>query len=108
VLAILREQIGYDGLVFTDDLEMRALADRWAPGEIARAALAAGVDALLVCSRADVRDAVLAALEAAPSSLVRDGLRRMAAFKTAWAGGRRGRGGEPPYAAHRELATRLS
>jgi beta-N-acetylhexosaminidase len=107
-LALLREEIGYDGLVFSDDLEMRAVADRWRPPEIARAALAAGVDALLVCSRADARDEVLAALEAAPSALLRDALRRMAAFKQRWAGGRRARGGAPPYAAHRELAGRFA
>ena len=109
VLALLREEIGYPGLVFSDDLEMRAIADRFAPGEVARGALAAGVDALLVCSRADLRDQVLAALESAPdrlleASLGTDGRRSSAT----WAGGRRGAGGEPPYAAHRELATRLA
>ena len=108
VLALLREEIGYQGLVFSDDLEMRAIADRFAPGEMTRGALAAGVDALLVCSRADLRDEVLAALESAPDRLLEASLGRMAAFKRAWAGGRRGAGGEPPYAAHRELATRLA
>ena len=52
---------------------MRAIADRFAPGEAARAALAAGVDALLVCSRADLRDEVLAALESAAGSAARGG-----------------------------------
>ncbi len=108
VLALLREEIGYRGLVFSDDLEMRAIADRFAPDEVTRAALAAGVDALLVCSRADLRDAVLAALESAPDHLLEAGLGRMAAFKRSWSGGRRGAGGTPPYAAHRELATRLA
>jgi beta-N-acetylhexosaminidase len=108
VLSLLREEIGYRGLVFSDDLEMRAVADRWAPGEMARAALAAGVDALLVCRRADFRDEVLAALESAPAALLEAGLARMAAFKREYAGGRRGAGGGPPYAAHRELATRLA
>jgi beta-N-acetylhexosaminidase len=108
VLSLLRDEIGYRGLVFSDDLEMRAVADRFAPGEMARAALAAGVDALLVCSRADFRDEVLAALESAPDPLLEAGLARMAAFKREHAGGRRGAGGGPPYAAHRDLATRLA
>jgi beta-N-acetylhexosaminidase len=107
VLSLLRDEIGYRGLVFSDDLEMRAVADRFAPGEMARAALAAGVDALLVCSRADFRDEVLAALESAPDPLLEAGLVRMAAFKREHAGGGRGAGGGPPYAAHRDLATRL-
>ena len=108
VLALLREEIGYSGLVFSDDLEMRAIADRFAPREVARGALAAGVDALLVCSRADLRDEVLATLESAPDPLLEASLGRMTAFKRAWAGGRRGAGGGPPYAAHRELAARLA
>jgi beta-N-acetylhexosaminidase len=108
VLALLREEIGFDGLLFSDDLEMRAIADRFAPGEVTRGALAAGVDALLVCSRADLRDQVLAALESAPDQLLEASLARMAAFKRVWAGGLRGAGGSPPYAAHRDLATRLA
>jgi beta-N-acetylhexosaminidase len=107
-LALLREEIGYRGLVFSDDLEMRAVADRFAPGELAHGALGAGVDALLVCRRADLRDQVLAALESAPDSLLEAALQRMAAFKQDWAGGRRGAGSAPPYAAHRELASRLA
>ena len=108
MLALLRDEIGYDGLVFSDDLEMRAISDRFAPADVAHAALAAGVDALLVCSRAELRDEVLAALEAAPDPLVEAGLGRVAAFKRSFAGGRGGGGGAPPYAAHRELATRLA
>jgi beta-N-acetylhexosaminidase len=108
VLALLRDEIGYRGLVFSDDLEMRAIADRFAPAAVTHAALAAGVDALLVCSRADLRDAVLAALEAAPDPLVEAALGRLAAFKRVYAGGRRAGSGAPPYASHRELASRLA
>jgi beta-N-acetylhexosaminidase len=108
VLALLRDELRYDGLLFSDDLEMRAIADRFEPAGAACAALAAGVDALLVCRRADVRDAVLAALESAPDRLVETGLARMHAFKRRFAGGRQGGAGAPPYAAHRELATRLA
>ncbi len=107
VLALLRDEIGYGGLVFSDDLEMRAIAGRFAPADVTHAALAAGVDALLVCSRADLRDEVLAALEAAPDPLVEAGLARLVAFKRRYAGGRRASGGAPPYASHRELASRL-
>jgi beta-N-acetylhexosaminidase len=107
-LALLREEIGYPGLVFSDDLEMRAIADRFPPAEVARGALAAGVDALLVCRRADLRDLLLDALESAPDRLLEAALGRMAAFKREHAGGTRGAGSAPPYAAHRELASRLA
>jgi beta-N-acetylhexosaminidase len=108
VLSLLREEIGYPGLVFSDDLEMKAIADRFDPGEVVREALAAGVDALLVCRRADLRDQVLAALESAPGRLLEAALGRMAAFKRRHAGGVRGAGSAPPYATHRELASRLA
>jgi len=75
---------------------------------VARGALSAGVDALLVCSRTDLRDEVLAALESTPDSLLEPALARMAAFKREHAGGAHGAGSAPPYAAHRELAARLA
>jgi len=44
---VIRGEIGYDGLVMTDALTMKAL--RGAPAENARAALAAGCDVVLHC-----------------------------------------------------------
>ena len=107
VLGLLRGELGFDGLVFGDDLEMRAVADHFGPEDMAQRALAAGVDALLVCRRADLRNALLAALEALPDPLVEPGLRRMAAFKRRYSGGRHASGGSPPYPEHRALAERL-
>jgi beta-N-acetylhexosaminidase len=49
VQGMLRDELGYDGMVFTDDLEMKAVADRWPLGEAAVLALGAGVDVALVC-----------------------------------------------------------
>jgi beta-N-acetylhexosaminidase len=45
---VIRKQIGFDGLLMTDDLSMRALSGTL--GERARAALAAGCDMLLHCN----------------------------------------------------------
>jgi beta-N-acetylhexosaminidase len=45
----LRERLGFDGMLVSDDLEMRAIAARWSTGEAAVQAVAAGCDALLVC-----------------------------------------------------------
>jgi beta-N-acetylhexosaminidase len=107
-LALLREELGFDGVVFGDDLEMKAVADRYEPTELVALALAAGVDSVLVCSDARLRDAVLAALESQPDPALADPLRRMRAFKRSWSGGRRASGSAPPYADHRALAQRLS
>lgn len=47
--AILKRELGYRGLVLSDDLEMKAIAGRYSPGEAAALAIAAGCDAFLVC-----------------------------------------------------------
>ena len=45
--ALLREDLGFEGLVFTDSLRMRAITRMLPPGEAARRALAAGHDLIL-------------------------------------------------------------
>ena len=50
VSAILREELGYQGVILSDDLEMKAIAKTYAVPEAAVQAIAAGCDALLVCS----------------------------------------------------------
>lgn len=107
ILELLRGEIGFEGLVFGDDLEMAAIADRWPPRASVRAALEAGVDALVVGRRAEVRDDVLRTLEAAPRRLVEPGLERMRRFKRDYSGGRRSGGGAPPYPEHEALAHAL-
>jgi beta-N-acetylhexosaminidase len=51
---LLREQIGFGGVVFSDDLLMKAIADHYGVAEAACEAVAAGCDALLVCDEPDV------------------------------------------------------
>ena len=46
---LLRHQLGYDGVVFSDDMEMKAISVNFSPGEAAALALRAGVDVLLFC-----------------------------------------------------------
>jgi beta-N-acetylhexosaminidase len=55
VMRLLRERVGFDGCCVSDDLEMRAIAEHFPLEEAAPGALAAGVDALLVCHHADVQ-----------------------------------------------------
>lgn len=57
---LLRRDLGFRGVLFSDDLEMKAIT--LGAGEAAVLAVAAGCDALLVCSRADLADEAHAAL----------------------------------------------
>lgn len=49
VQRLLREELGFNGVIVSDDLDMKAIADSYAAGDAAVAAIAAGCDALLMC-----------------------------------------------------------
>ena len=49
VTQLLREEMGFDGVVVTDDLTMGAITQYWTVGEAAVKAVQAGCDQLLVC-----------------------------------------------------------
>ena len=61
---ILRNQMGFAGLTFTDDLEMGAITKQWSVAEAAQLAVAAGHDILLICEQFDNIKQTLAALTA--------------------------------------------
>lgn len=62
--AWLRDDLGFGGVLFSDDLEMRALADRMAIEQSAVAAVEAGCDVLLVCHDPSLQARAHAALVA--------------------------------------------
>jgi beta-N-acetylhexosaminidase len=63
VTGLLREELGFEGLVLTDDLEMNAIAAQHAPPAAAVLAVDAGCDAVLVCGPdPDIHAATLEAL----------------------------------------------
>ncbi len=62
VTDLLRGEMGYQGVVFSDDLEMRALADRMEVEVSAVASIEAGCDALLVCKSEELAARAHAAL----------------------------------------------
>ncbi len=46
---LLRRQLGYGGVVFSDDMEMHAISQRYSVAESAERGILAGLDALLFC-----------------------------------------------------------
>ena len=50
---LLRGELGYDGLVLTDDLEMGAIVENYGIGEACKMAIAAGADMLAICAEVD-------------------------------------------------------
>ncbi|MEM7158496.1 MAG: beta-N-acetylhexosaminidase [Myxococcota bacterium] len=121
VMALLREEIGYDGVVFSDDFEMKAVADHHSPDALVRGCLEADVDAMLVCSDASLRDEVLQRLERSPDRRVERAIERVVAMKKHYAvrpsnpesedprdPAAREEPSGPPYPEHQDLARHLS
>lgn len=75
MIELIREQIGFDGLIMTDDISMRALggAQDRKLGDISRAAIGAGCDVVLACNRtlAERAEVAAAAGEMGPTAQIR-------------------------------------
>ncbi len=105
VMGVLRDTLGFKGLVFTDDLEMGAVAKHYNVRERVLGPLQAGVDALLICKMADLRNEALRLVEQASDELLEPAIARVLAFKDRFpppSGS-----GAPPYDDHRSLADAL-
>ena len=68
VTGLLKERLGYQGLVLSDDLEMKAISARYGVAEATVMATAAGCDAVLMCApdqqeQAGALEAVIRAVE---------------------------------------------
>lgn len=84
VQKILKEQLGFRGLVITDSLSMKAITDAYTPGEAALGALRAGCDILLMPDDLqEAFDAVVSAVENGtfPERQLDETVRRILKFK---------------------------
>ena len=80
---LLREKLGFAGVVMTDDLMMEAVAGRYTPGEAAVAAVLAGNDMLCTPSYEEGLAAVVEAVErgVVPATRVRESAARVLCWK---------------------------
>jgi beta-N-acetylhexosaminidase len=62
---LLRRELGFGGVIFSDDLEMKAIADRMDFGEACVRAIEAGCDCLLVCHEIERQRTAIAAIAGA-------------------------------------------
>lgn len=63
IQSILRDQLKYDGVVLTDDLEMHAIIDHYGIGEASVQAFLSGCDVLLICKDQEREVAAIHAVE---------------------------------------------
>jgi beta-N-acetylhexosaminidase len=59
---LLRRELGYDGVVVTDDMEMLAIMDHYGIEEAVVRALRAGCDQILICHRVELQAAAYEAI----------------------------------------------
>lgn len=74
VTALLRERLGFTGLIITDDLQMKAVTERYGYGEAVRLAVLAGADMLIVGGNLSRSPTALAEGAAAVQELLDQGL----------------------------------
>ncbi|MFL5322122.1 MAG: beta-N-acetylhexosaminidase [Myxococcaceae bacterium] len=65
---VLRKELGFNGVLVSDDLEMKAIADNYSVPEAAVLGTLAGVDLFLVCHHAEVQSKAIAAVVKAVES----------------------------------------
>ena len=59
---LLRKQLGFDRVVFSDDLEMKAVLEHYGVAETVTQAAIAGVDVMCVCSKHDLQNLAIESL----------------------------------------------
>lgn len=87
VTKLLRQKIGFSGLVVTDDLEMGAIVKNYGMGEACKMAFKAGIDMLLICANSEAVQQGFQAITQAfkngeiSENRLDESLQRIAAFK---------------------------
>ncbi len=82
VTELLREELHFEGLIMTDDLDMGAILNQYDLDETIRLAVAAGTDLVMICHRVNQIDKVHAALTRLPRAQIDRALKSIARLKS--------------------------
>src|SRR5436190_14489802 len=81
VTGLLRDEMGFDGLIMTDDLDMGAILNEYGLEETIRLAIAAGNDLAMICHRIPEIETVHRILGTLPRDQIDRALESVARFK---------------------------
>jgi beta-N-acetylhexosaminidase len=81
ITGLLREEMGFEGLIMTDDLDMGAILNEYSLEETLRLTLEAGNDLAMICHRIDQIENAFRILSALPSSQIDRAITSVARFK---------------------------
>lgn len=81
ITRLLRDQLGYNGLVMTDDLDMGAIINTYGRGPDVQMAIRAGNDMAMICHQTDTAEQALAALQELTHWEIQDSLKRIKKLK---------------------------
>jgi len=81
ISSLLREELGFDGLVMTDDLDMGAILNHYGLEETLRLAMEAGNDLAMICHRIECVQEAHGILSRLPGAKVERALRQVVKFK---------------------------
>jgi beta-N-acetylhexosaminidase len=81
VTQLLREEMGFDGLIMTDDLDMGAILNGYGLEETIRLAIAAGNDLAMICHRIPAIEEVHRTIKRLPRDQIDHALASVGRFK---------------------------
>jgi len=81
VTKLLRDDMGFEGLIMTDDLDMGAILNHYGFEEMLRLGLAAGNDLLMICHRSELAEEAVKHLATFPQEQLERALANVARFK---------------------------